>query len=74
MQSTLSKELKYLRQRLEILDKVIAGLEELAPQTAKTVPNLRAPHLRLYKCVDGGSTHGSVRGSRRSATLGKNFG
>jgi hypothetical protein len=74
MQSTLSKELKHLRQRLGILDRVIAGLEELAPQPGKTVPNLRPPHLRLYKCVDGGSSHGSVRGTRRSATLGENFG
>ncbi len=60
------KELEYLRQRMAILDRVIAGFEQLA--------NLVPPKLRLYRCDDRGLANGRLRGTRGAASLGKNFG
>jgi hypothetical protein len=72
MDSNQQNEIKHLRQRLEILDKIIAGLEELAAHSP--YPNLALPRLRLYKCDDRGSSNGRVRRARRAASLGANLG
>ncbi len=72
MESNRQNQLKYLRRRMEILDKVIAGLEELA--TLSPYPNLAPPRLRLYKCDDRGSSNGRIRRARRAASLGANLG
>jgi hypothetical protein len=71
MHSRIRKELKYLRRRVEILDGVIASLEDL--QQAAERANPATTELRLYRCVDRSSSHGIVRGEGRAAALGENF-
>lgn len=71
MHSRTRKQLKYLRRRVEILNRVIASLEDLAPLPDRANP--ATPELRLYKCVDRSSSHGIFRGEGRAAALGENF-
>jgi hypothetical protein len=78
MESSGEKKLKYLRQRMAILDRVIAGMEQLAahpdPRLNQPYPNLAPPHLRLYRCDDRGSSNGRLRSARRATSLGTNRG
>ena len=73
MESTLRKELKELRRRMKILDRAIAGMEELAAENRQIGPNLLPRPVRLYRCVDRSSAHGPIRGASRAATLGENL-
>jgi hypothetical protein len=68
------KKLEYLRRRMEVLDRVIDGLETLAAQSESIRLNLAPSQQRLYRCDDRGFKDGRLRHTRHSSSLGANFG